>query len=318
MKTNRKIVSFFAVLGLFAMSLGVAAAEENGNNGLKVSVGGMIAAAINHEAKGVGSTTEVHISDNGKVLVRGAKVSAVSSSSITASNSWGSAVITWTVTPSTNAQFVRRFGGASALNEIQVGDFVSFSGDIDSSMASLNVKAAIIKDWSLQERQVFSGTVKSIDAANSAFVLTTSHGDINVKMAANATITKGGSTAAFADIQVGARLTDVRGVYNSASNTLMADSVKIFVNTALLEKRIFEGTVKAINGTTVPTTLVVTTENKDYTVNLAADTSILTNTWLRGALANVHIGDHVRIYGAVETQNNLIIDATVIRDTNLQ
>src|SRR5262245_18507273 len=85
----------------------------------------------------VGSTLEVHISDNGKVLVRGAEVTAVKGGTITAANTWGSANMTWTVNTTADTHFVRKNGGASAINEVSVGDFISFQGMLVTTSANL-------------------------------------------------------------------------------------------------------------------------------------------------------------------------------------
>src|SRR5437667_445685 len=66
----------------------------------------------------VGSTIEVHVTDKGKVNVMGAKVTAVSGDTISASTEWGPAVINWTVVTDNNTQFVRRFGEDSGTTEI--------------------------------------------------------------------------------------------------------------------------------------------------------------------------------------------------------
>src|SRR5438105_2503784 len=70
------------------------------------------------DTHGMGTTLEVHINDNGKVLVRGAKVTGVSGNTILASTAWGGAAINWTVTTDGSTEFVRRFGGASSMSEV--------------------------------------------------------------------------------------------------------------------------------------------------------------------------------------------------------
>ncbi len=77
----------------------------------------------------------------------------------------------------------------------------------------------------------------------------------------------------------------------------------------------FEGTLKTVASTTVPTTLTVTIGSVDRTVMIAADTSVLTRLWAKTTLARFAIGDTVRIYGAMNSSST--IDATVVRDTNI-
>ena len=57
--------------------------------------------------RSVGSTLEVMISDNGKAVVRGAKVTDVSGSTITAQTMWDASSITWTVRTDGDTDFLR-------------------------------------------------------------------------------------------------------------------------------------------------------------------------------------------------------------------
>ena len=191
------------------------------------------------EAHAAGSTLEVHFLDNGKVLVRGAKVTDVSTSAniVHAVTSWGSVTLNWAVAVDNNTEMIRRFGGKSLLSEISVGDFLSFQGGLETTVAApYTVHATVLKDWSIQKRSI---------------------------------------------------------------------AVKTTI----------EGTIKSISGTGVPTTLVLTAGNKDYTIKIDANTSLLNTLWLRATLdSGFHVGDKVRVYGAVNT--DMTVDATVVRDTS--
>jgi hypothetical protein len=76
-----------------------------------------------------------------------------------------------------------------------------------------------------------------------------------------------------------------------------------------------EGKISSIEGTTLPTTMVVKTEEKVYTVNIATNTSVLNESWLRAVLSSFNVGDKIRVYGTVHS--DLTMDATVVRDTSL-
>lgn len=265
----------------------------------------------NKEAHANGSTLEVHILDSGKILVRGAKVTSVSGSTVNAATTWGSVSLAWAVNTDTSTEWVRRFGGSSSVSEISVGDFISFHGDLVTTTASpVTVNADVVKDWSIQKRHAtFNGTVKSVDAANMKFVISSEdRGDVNVSVSSSTKIMKGDSVAAFADIAVGARVM-AGGLYDSVSKVLSADMVKIYMPEAV--RTTLEGTIKAVNASS----LVITTEDKDYTVNIGADTSVLNSIWLKTILGNFKVGDNIRVYGTVNA--NLTVDATVVRDTSL-
>ena len=208
-------LSGFLVLAMFAVSgMSLAQAKDNKGNGAEAY-----------------AALDVHITNSGKVIVNGAKVSSVSGSIINATTTWNSLALNWQV--NTNAQTkLQKKGGSAAISEIKVGDTVSFQGNlVSSSPANIVVDAKMVKDFSL------AATVKT--------------------------------------------------------------------------KTVVAGTIKSISGNT----LVMTSGNVDYTVNIASDTSVLSVSWLKAALASFKVGDKVRVYGTVNA--NATIDATVIRNLNL-
>jgi len=269
------------------------------------------------EAAKVGTTQEVHISNNGKTLVRGAKVTAVSGSGFTATNIWGSASESWTVQTDGSTEFMRRYGGASSLSEISAGDIVSFSGNLDQTASAFSVKASVVKDWSVQkENSTVSGTVSSVTAAS--FLLhTANRGDVTVSLAASSTVMKDGSAIAFSDIKAGDRISSASGVLDNVNHTLVANKVVVYVNKALLEKRTFQGTLKSVAGTTLPTTLVVTVGSSDYTVNVPAGISVVNKNWLAITLDKFVVGNTIRFYGAPEVNSPMTVDATIVRDASI-
>jgi hypothetical protein len=124
------LVPVFAVLLCAAMLTTNVFADENDN------------------PHAIGSPLEVHIFDSGKVLVRGAKVINVTGPMINATTTWGSYVTSWTVNTSSSSAIFNRPGGHFPITDIKVGDFISFTGKIDTSKTSLTVNAGAVKDWS--------------------------------------------------------------------------------------------------------------------------------------------------------------------------
>ncbi len=264
------------------------------------------------EARDVGSTLEVHISNGGKVLVRGAVVTAVNGSTITATTTWGPSVMTWNVTTDGSTKLIRRFGGNSTITEIAIGDFISFQGTLTNGGTSMTVLAKTIKDWSIQKKNAtFEGTVASV--TGSTFVLTSKNrGNVTVTTTATTEIKKGDVAGVFSDITVGSSVT-ATGILNNISTTL--DASKVVVKIVKPEAMTKEGVVKSIASTTAPTTFVLSSGGIDYTVKVATSTSILTNNWLATSLTNLAVNHNMRVYGVVNADNT--IDATVVRDTNL-
>ncbi len=318
MKKITYLVSVF-VLALLVFA-GVAFADREGENGkgsddFKKELKGIMKERTNkEEAKELGSTYEVHFFNDGKVLVRGAKVTSVSGNTINATSTWGTVVLSWAVDTTNTSSFVRRYGGQSTIAEVAVGDYLSFEGAlVTTSTSPIGVSAKSIKNWSVQKKNaVFEGTVKSVDSANSKFVLTTEKsGDITVVTNASTKFKKGNAVGTFADVLVGGKVM-ARGVYNNQLLQLAAEEVRVKVpETQSVAK---EGTIKSIASTTAPTSMVVTIGGIDYTVNVATTTSVLNNSWVAVALSTYQVGNSVVVHGPV---NGTTIDATVLRNKSL-
>ncbi len=266
------------------------------------------------EARAHDSTLEVHFFDNGKVLVRGAKVTAVSGNTVNAVTAWDAVSLSWGVNVLPDTEINRRFGGRSSVSEISVGDFISFQGALlYTSAFPIMVNAKVIKNWSVQKKNAsFNGKVKSVDSVNSKFVLSSERAEITVMVSTTTLFKKGDGTGVFSDVAVGGRVL-AKGLYNSQLMQLSADEVKIYSPEAI--PTTVEGIIKSIAGTTLPASMVVTSDGKDYTVNIATDTSVLNKRWLRATLASFAPGNKVRVYGTVNA--GLIVDATVIRNVSL-
>jgi len=252
------------------------------------------------------------------VLVRGAKVTSVSGNTITAVSSWDSASISWNIVTDSATEFLRRFGGKSSIAEISAGDLISFQGMLQTSSASpLTVEAKIVKDWSVQKQNAaFSGTVASVDAGAQTFVLATEkRGNVVVAVASSTKIWKGDIIAAFSDIVAGIKLT-ATGLFNNLTSRLDADKIQIRVEKP--QPIVLEGKIKTPPASdSAPTTFVATFKDKDYTVNVATDTSVLNVFWLRTPLSSLEAGHNVRVYGVVNSASSTI-DATVVRDTSVR
>jgi len=98
-----------------------------------------------------GSGLEVMISSNGRTLVRGAEVTSVSGSFVTARTDWGETALTWSVRTDSDTNFVTKKGSSAGLDDIEAGDMVSFSGFLDEDAGAFAVSADVVKNWSLDE-----------------------------------------------------------------------------------------------------------------------------------------------------------------------
>ena len=87
---------------------------------------------------------DVIIGANGRVLVHGATVTAVSSTSVNAKSSIGVSVINWAVNTD-SAKIVAKGGGTTTLGTIAIGDTVNFAGKL-SSTSAFTVNASLLQD----------------------------------------------------------------------------------------------------------------------------------------------------------------------------
>ncbi|MFZ2720033.1 MAG: DUF5666 domain-containing protein, partial [Minisyncoccia bacterium] len=180
-----------------------------------------------------GTGVEINIGGNGNVLVRGAKVTSVSSSTVNANTNYGSSILGWTVKTDGDTEFSANKGSSTGLAQIAVGDIISFRGSLDQAVSGLTVNANIVKDWTQAEsKKTYSGMVTSINTTLNSFTLSsdgsTSSPQATTVQTNSATKFKlsNGNTASFADIFLNAKV-KVMGMWNASSSVLTATSVDV-------------------------------------------------------------------------------------------
>lgn len=195
----------------------------------------VIALADNDKQKGDDNRrtvqrVEVAITDSGNVLVRGAKVTAVSGSTITVTTTAGASTLTWTVTTDSSTAFSASTGGSSSLGAISVGDTISFVGTLSGS--SLSVKASAVKDWTVgaNERSIV-GTVQSVNATSSSLTIVNGKDNDNnnkkvttIQFTGSTVINGTGTT--FGSIVAGDKV-KATGTVNADGTILTATSVTV-------------------------------------------------------------------------------------------
>lgn len=175
----------------------------------------------------VGSTLEVHIGNNNSVLVRGARVSAISGSTITASTAWGTTSMTWTIRTDGTTQFLGRNGETITAATIVAGDYVSFAGTMNTTFVSPTVDAKVVKDWSIPVSETtVSGTVSSVNASGNSLVVTNENGTTTIAVLSSTTIMSGKNTIALSAIVAGDKI-KASGSYNATTKTLNATKLTV-------------------------------------------------------------------------------------------
>lgn len=177
-------------------------------------------------SKGLGDAgVEVNIGSNGGVLVRGAKVTNVSSSTISANTSLGSSVLSWVVKTDSTTEFTTQNGASTGLSGIAVGDMISFRGTLDQTVSGLTVNAKIVKDWSqVETKRTIEGVVSSINATLGSFTV--------IKNGATTTVQTSSSTEwkgdvdSFSELFVNAAV-KIKGFFNASTTVMTALSVEV-------------------------------------------------------------------------------------------
>lgn len=157
-----------------------------------------------------------------EVLIKAAKVTSVGTDTL------GISVFSYAYTIDTKgANIVRQFWGSSGLGEFSVGDIVNVHGYLDANNNFL-VHAKTVRNVSIQKKHgVFNGTIDSVNASTTSFVLKAEgRGNQTVSVTSDTKITIGTTTAAFSDLQVGAKVL-VRGIWDRALSKIQAILVAI-------------------------------------------------------------------------------------------
>ena len=115
----------------------------------KAEAQGVVAAANTAAASTHLRPLEMHIANNGLILLRSAKVVEVSGTTITVSTAWGSADFKWVVrtnatrfeTRTFGTRFLDREGKQSYLAGVQPGALVTITGTLDSTAQEPSIDA---------------------------------------------------------------------------------------------------------------------------------------------------------------------------------
>lgn len=89
---------------------------------------------------------EVHIANNGLMLLRGARVLSISGSTIHVGMSWGSSDFTWAVETNYNTTFLTSKGEKEALGNVGVGDTVTVTGQLSGSGTEPTIDADVVRE----------------------------------------------------------------------------------------------------------------------------------------------------------------------------
>lgn len=88
---------------------------------------------------------EVHIANNGFVLIRNATITSIAGSTITAEIAWGSSTLTWAVQTDGKTEFVQSDGEKGTLSGLKEGDMITITGELDPTVSEPTVIAETVR-----------------------------------------------------------------------------------------------------------------------------------------------------------------------------
>lgn len=163
----------------------------------------------------------VSIAANGQAMVKGARVVAVTSHSITAVSAWGKTSVKWNLEVTGNTRFVPEKNGQALKDIIRPGEIVGFNGDIDTNAPQLTVYVTSVRNESvMQGGVVLDGTLISNDP--NGLVIQTESGTSTIHAATGTILTKDGNRTTLEDMQPGETI-KAFGTLNARTNVLDAD-----------------------------------------------------------------------------------------------
>ncbi len=142
---------------------------------------------------------------------------------------------TYTIATDNNTKVIRRFGAASSLGQISVGDLINVSGTwTDATKNTVNAK--LIRDGSIQERHdTFSGSVISV--TGTGFLLQSAKRGQQTVIAGSNTkiIDRKGHTLSISSIVANDKVR-VDGLWDRTSKTITATTIRDISQPAKIAK----------------------------------------------------------------------------------
>jgi len=285
-----------------------------------LSLGAILFLALSAGAAYAASPSDIHITPDGKFSATNVVVFQKSGKANFFSRvTWGTAFVRVTILAHDDTVITKAHGEPATVDEIKDKDVLDVEGTLSSGDGALVINATRIRDTMLQvESKTISGTVASVNPDSSSLILSNNvfGATTTVKISPSTTIQKGVRTIVISDISSGDKVLSASGTYDYTTNTFTAVSIEIFQDKKMFIPRNFQGTLKSISGTTLPTTLTVEVGATDYIVYIAEGSDIWNIRRKPASLSRFVVGDTVRFYGGIRTTNLTEIDAEIVRDLN--
>lgn len=264
-------------------------------------------------------SSEIHVTRDGKTSVSGAKIMQIAGNTLFTRLYWGDAFVRFTVKTNSDTKFLRATGEATTIAEINSGDLLDIAGELESQSETLTIMASSIKNSSVQKEQaILSGTVTGVDLSLRQFTMKSKErGAITVNVATSTQFSKGTRTIDLEHVRTGDRISKTSGDYNLSSKTLEAKNIVVYIDPNTFKPKLFIGKLIEAPTYSDAVSMKVSVNKTPYTVFLNNNVAIMRNNKSTTTLQRFVVGDTLRLYGAIREIDEPIIDAEVIRNTNL-
>ncbi|HBM46047.1 MAG: hypothetical protein UT05_C0020G0003 [Parcubacteria group bacterium GW2011_GWF2_38_76] len=264
--------------------------------------------------------SEIKIDSGGNISSQNIKIIQFAGNTIYGRLFWEESSIKITIKTEKASSVTKKYGEPITVAEMKVGDRLNVEGFLENGTDTLTIIAKTIKNLSNEKQSgKFSGTIIGSAPNNSGLLLKTDSGEtITLGNNSSIVVEKGTRRLGYYDIKIGDRVLEVEGVLNRANNAMDTKKVKIYIDLSVFNPRNYQGKLKSLSGTELPTTATITVEGKDYTVKLGANTVVMNNKRYNTRLSRFVVGDTVRFYGAIpEGDDMTYVIGEVIRNVDL-
>lgn len=264
-------------------------------------------------------SSEIHVTKDGKANISSAKVMQIVTNTFFTRLYWGDAFARFTVRANAGTKFFRATGEQTTIAEIKEGDILDVAGELEPQSSVLTINATSIKNASVQKEQTeMSGTITAIDLTVRQFTLNDKkRGVVTVNTATSTQFVKGTRTLDLEHLRAGDRVTKISGDYDIPSKTLVANFVKTFIDLNQFKPQLFIGKLLETPISPEVPSVKISIKKTSYTVFLSSKTLVMRNDKSTTTLQRFVAGDIIRLYGTMREVDEPIIDAEVIKNTNL-
>lgn len=261
-------------------------------------------------------TSDIQVKEDGTFIGKNIKVMQKADGNLFTRATWSLMYVRITVITGKDTVFLRAYGEPATVNDIKEGDLLDIEGKLSSGEGVLVIKPSKIRNVSLMRADKdFKGKVKEVSLGDQTISLARpDFSTTTLKLTATTTISKGVRLITLADVRAGDAIVSAQGEYDYKTNTLKARKIDVYQDPSVFSGKNFQGTLKALSASSLPTVATVAIDGADYLVYLPATATILNNAKKPAQLARFVVGDTVRLFGAIRPANLKEIDAEVFRD----